>query len=210
MTLKSPKVAVVGRDGTDRMFLKRGWRLVELLGGETPDLIQFTGGEDVDPSLYKHAKHNSTRSNPRRDAAESQIYYSLLGKVAFAGICRGGQLLNVLNGGTLYQHVDNHYSDHIAFDHVSGREIVVTSTHHQMMIPGEGAQLLMTASKSNSRWLEQSLQLVDKENGEVDTEAVFYASSRSLCYQPHPEYLEIGSDCQEIYFDYIKNLLNIG
>ena len=61
MTKKPLKVLVVGRDLSENMFSRRGWKVVNILGGETPDLVQFTGGEDVDPALYKHSKHSSTR-----------------------------------------------------------------------------------------------------------------------------------------------------
>lgn len=210
MKKQQPKVLVVGRDLSESMFSRRGWKVVNLLGGETPDLVQFTGGEDVDPALYKHAKHSSTRSNPNRDAYESQIYHGFLGKAAFAGICRGGQFLNVMNGGTMFQHVDNHGGDHIAYDHVSDKEVLVTSTHHQMMIPGPNAVLLMTAKRSTVRWLEQEAQMVNREKGDVDVEALFYPETNSLCFQPHPEYLSIGEAGQEIYFDYLKNFLNLG
>jgi gamma-glutamyl-gamma-aminobutyrate hydrolase PuuD len=207
---KKFKVAIVGRDSSQHMFSKRGFEIVELLGGETPDLIQFTGGEDVDPSLYGHSRHPSTYSNPRRDAHESQIYHNYLGKVAFAGICRGGQLLNVLNGGTMFQHVDNHGGDHLATDLATGAEIVVTSTHHQMMIPAAHGVVLMTAARSKVRWIEQKSTIVQRDKGDVDVEAIVYPKTQSLCYQPHPEYLEPGEACQEIYFDYLKQHLNIG
>lgn len=210
MTSKQLKVAVVGRDSCEHMFLKRGWKLVDLLGGDTPDLVQFIGGEDVDPSLYGHSRHPSTRSNPKRDAFESHIYQSMRGKTHFAGICRGGQLLNVLNGGTMFQHVDGHGWDHVATDLLSGRDVQVTSTHHQMMLPGPAGEVVMTAAKSTIRWLEQSSSHPNREGGDVDVEAIFYPDTQSLCFQPHPEYLSVGEDGQEIYFEYLKNLLNLG
>ena len=37
---------------------------------EIADLVCFTGGEDVDPSLYKSEKHYSTYSNIHRDNYE--------------------------------------------------------------------------------------------------------------------------------------------
>jgi len=207
---KNLKVAVVGRDLCENMFSKRGWELVNLLGGEVPDLVQFTGGEDVDPSLYGHARHPSTRSNPKRDAYEAQIYHNLRGKTAFAGVCRGGQLLNVLNGGKMFQHVDGHGWDHIAKDLISGKELEVTSTHHQMMIPGDAGVVIMTAEKSTVRWLEQVPAHPDRKVGEVDVEAILYPNTQSLCFQPHPEYLSAGEEGQEIYFDYLKKFFNLG
>jgi len=79
-----------------------------------------------------------------------------------------------------------------------------------MMIPAPEGQVLMIAARSKVRWLEQESQIVDRAAGDVDVEAVFYPETRSLCYQPHPEYLSPGEDCQEVYFDYIKQHLNVG
>ena len=125
-----PKVYVVGPDYSIRnMFLRAGWTISTNID-ETVNLIQFTGGEDVDPSYYKETKHPRTYSNPRRDAVEAAIFHEWKGKVAMAGICRGGQFLNVMNGGRMWQDVNNHAigGTHEAFDRVSELPVQVTST----------------------------------------------------------------------------------
>lgn len=203
-----PKVLIVGNDALiAKMFLKRGWQLVDYLGGD-PDLVQFTGGEDVDPSYYKEGKHPSTYSNPRRDAQEASIYNDMLGKVPMAGICRGAQFLNVMNGGKLWQHVNYHATmhGHMASCHHTGQELVVTSTHHQMMIPTDFARVLLTA---NIAEVKQGYDTQEVGGIKPDVEAVFYDQSKSLCYQPHPEYVTINSPCQNLYFQYIKDLLGL-
>lgn len=202
-----PKVAVVGRDSSEEMFLKRGWELVSLLGGE-PDLIQFTGGEDVGPALYGQKRNPHTYTNPYRDAKEVEIYKTYLGKAAFAGICRGGQLLNVLNGGSLYQHVDNHQRGHIALDIESGGEVLVSSVHHQMMIPPPEGRVLLVARQSSVRYVEENA--IKRAENEDDVEAVFFEKTRSLCFQPHPEYHRFDHPCQDLYFHYLKHHLNLG
>lgn len=203
------KILVVGKDRLiEQMFLRRGFSLVSDLGGEEPDLVQFTGGEDVSPSLYGHIKHGSTFTNPKRDEYEVQVFKRYLGKVPFAGICRGGQLLNVLSGGTMYQHVDNHSGYHMATDEATQNTLLVASTHHQMMSPGSEAEILMTANESRVRWMEERKILRDPET--PDIEALYYKETNSLCFQPHPEYLDIGDGGQEIYFDYLKKYSNIG
>lgn len=202
------KVLIVGPDRLiAEMFLKRGWELVQHLGGE-PDLIQFTGGEDVDPSFYGEGKHPSTYSNPRRDAQESAIYQEYVGKVPMAGICRGAQFLNVMNGGKLWQNVTYHavMAGHEASCHHTGEVVHVTSTHHQMMIPSVHGKVLLTA---NVAGVKQSYS--DQEMGGVspDVEAVYYEDTKSVCYQPHPEYVAINSPCQDLYFTYLKDLLGL-
>lgn len=54
------------------------------------DLVLFTGGEDVDPSLYGHSKHPKTYSNLKRDLEEKKIFESIdPNKQVCLGICRG-------------------------------------------------------------------------------------------------------------------------
>lgn len=69
------------------------------------DGFLFTGGHDVDPSCYlEEILYKNVVSCSYRDEME----YTLMKMVIEAdkpmlGICRGHQLLNVVNGGTLYQ-----------------------------------------------------------------------------------------------------------
>jgi len=200
------KVYIVGVDyGTTTMFLRQGWVIAGAID-ETVDLIQFTGGEDVDPSYYGQIKHPATYSNPQRDAFEVNIYNEWAGKIPMAGICRGGQLLNVLNGGSMWQNVTNHSvrDTHSAFCHLTDREYEVTSVHHQMMIPSEKADLLLSCT------LAQTKQNAEKSfNGfeDPDVEAVVYKDTKCLCYQPHPEYVGIEHECQTLYFKYLDLIL---
>lgn len=201
-----PKVFILGSDwGISKMFLVNGWSIAADLN-EGVDLIQFTGGEDVDPSYYKEGKHPATRSNPVRDARESLIYREFVGKVPLAGICRGAQFLNVMNGGRMWQHVTNHAigGTHEAFDRVSEQPLQVTSTHHQMMIPADHAKVLMIAQICETK---QGWEV--EENGFLapDIEAVLYPDTHCLCYQPHPEYVNINHDCQITYFKYLNRFL---
>lgn len=201
-----PKVHVVGNDRQIvRMFMVQGWTPVDYTD-DTVDLIQFTGGEDVDPSYYGEKRHPSTRSNPVRDAWESVIYHENIGIIPMAGICRGAQFLNVMNGGKLWQNVTNHAiaGKHEAFCNVYERPLMVTSTHHQMMIPSAGGKVLMTAQVA----LVKSSATEDVDGTLTpDYEAIYYPHSSVLCYQPHPEYVNINDECQETYFQYLDKFL---
>ncbi|WP_416403483.1 gamma-glutamyl-gamma-aminobutyrate hydrolase family protein [Arthrobacter sp. LFS091] len=70
------------------------------------DGLIVVGGPDVDPSLYGRDPHPTTRPQPLRDHHDSQLLKGALerGLPLFA-ICRGAQLLNVVLGGTLVQHI---------------------------------------------------------------------------------------------------------
>lgn len=196
------RVNVVGGDfAVVGMFLKNGW--TTSLVPDDSNLIVFTGGADVDPALYGEERHPATYSSPKRDSEESHIYHQWVGKVPMAGICRGGQLLNVLNGGKMWQHINNHIGKHMAFDHVHEKPVEVTSTHHQMMIPSESGKVILTASESSVRYTADKLSSGPFE----DVEAVYYKDTKCLCFQPHPEYVNINHECQTLFFEYLEKIV---
>lgn len=126
------KVYIVGTATNYACFLKN-YRLVDSI--ENADIIIFTGGEDVDPSLYNCKKHYSTYSNLDRDLKEIEIFKKVQPNQLCIGICRGSQLLAVLNGGKLVQDCDNH-ALHDTHPITNGKyTFEITSTHHQMQYP---------------------------------------------------------------------------
>lgn len=161
------------------------------------DLILFTGGEDVDPGLYgqKIGKHTSINAN--RDEVETKIYNTFVGAVPFLGICRGNQLLTVLNGCKLIQHVSGHGRDHdIVLN--SGLRYKMTSSHHQMIYPfnlrKENYELIAYSEyfKSNT-YLNGDNEETELDKDFLEPEIVFYKNTNSLCIQGHPEW----SSCEE-------------
>lgn len=200
-----PKVYIVQSDYSyDKMFKGQGWTIVT--NPHDAELIQFTGGEDVDPALYYEEKHPLTNSNPERDSYESHIIHQFTGKVPLAGICRGGQLLNVLGGGRMWQHVNGHMGTHKAIYNNNQEDYYfVTSDHHQMMRPSSLGEILVTAKKSSYK--ETANEHI--ENDEPDVEAVYYPHMKALCFQPHPEYVDHDHDCQILYFDLLKNYIGL-
>lgn len=71
------------------------------------DGLVLTGGSDVDPAAYGAEPHPATdRPRTFRDTAELALARQALDSgLPLLGICRGLQVLNVLLGGTLHQHV---------------------------------------------------------------------------------------------------------
>jgi carbamoylphosphate synthase small subunit len=184
------------------MFLVEGWGIVH--NPADADLIQFTGSgsSDVGPALYGAAKHATTFIDPKRDAYETDVYYKHP-SIPKAGICRGGQFLNVMNGGSMWQDINGHHRWHKVLWE-DGNEYVMTSTHHQMMRPTEEAHIIATCSLSSYRETETERN-VDPEF--KDIEAVYYPGA--ICYQPHPEYVTAGHDCHDMYFNLLKQYLNL-
>lgn len=113
------------------------------------DGFLFTGGLDVDPVRYGETKeHDSVEIDEARDRFEFAAFPFFYGTgKPILGICRGLQVLNVLRGGTLFQHIEGHRQtekEHEArpktvrleegstLKELTGKnEIYVNSFHHQ-------------------------------------------------------------------------------
>jgi putative glutamine amidotransferase len=70
----------------------------------------LTGGTDIEPARYKGKSNYVNRPEshqPERDLFEEKIYrYAQLQNLPVLAICRGMQLVNVLQGGDLIQDLD--------------------------------------------------------------------------------------------------------
>lgn len=75
--------------------------------------IVFTGGEDVDPSLYgEEVLTDTLQLNAVRDNTELQaMAMAEERELPLLGVCRGMQLLNVYRGGTLIQDIPSALPD---------------------------------------------------------------------------------------------------
>jgi putative glutamine amidotransferase len=71
------------------------------------DGLVLAGGADVDPARYgEEPGPHTTAVRPERDAAEIAVLQAALDRdLPILAICRGMQLLNVVLGGTLLQHL---------------------------------------------------------------------------------------------------------
>jgi gamma-glutamyl-gamma-aminobutyrate hydrolase PuuD len=71
------------------------------------DGIIFSGGADVDPTVYGSERHTETDAPQRhRDEGELALLRAALERdMPTLAICRGVQLLNVARGGDLVQHL---------------------------------------------------------------------------------------------------------
>jgi len=102
-------------------------------------------------------------------------------------ITKLGQFLNVMSGGRMYQHVEGHTRSHFLTDARTGREVFVSSTHHQMFMPSPEALLVAFSTIGGSReWYDGEVFKRDISN--TDYEVLFYERTKCLCFQPHPEF----------------------
>ena len=74
-------------------------------------------GEDIHPSRYRAQEANFTyleKTHPLKDEIEIRLLrHALRRGLPVLGICRGSQLLNVVNGGTLYGDVQKEIQERI-------------------------------------------------------------------------------------------------
>jgi len=191
----------------------------EVYSLDEADIVLFSGGSDISSSLYGEPETKYTKSNPLRDADEVSIFVRTVNRtkpIAYVGICRGGQLLNVLSGGSLWQHCHDHGSGHTIRDLATDKLYNVTSTHHQMMrapLPTHKTRfsVLAVATKKDSpevvvNTIKFGAKEADLSHDGMDIEAMWYPDTRSLCFQPHPEHFQSG-DTQKLFLEYYHKLI---
>jgi putative glutamine amidotransferase len=100
------------------------------------DGIVFSGGIDIDPSRYGAERHPSTDpAQVHRDAGELRLLEAALERdLPTLAICRGFQLLNILRGGNLIQHLPEHVG------HEGHRETLGVFSEHPVEVR-EGTRL---------------------------------------------------------------------
>lgn len=217
------KVYVEQHEGSYiNMWQKFGWDAVA--DYKDADVIQFTGGADVSAKYYDEVNHPQAGCNPKRDERCFDLFKWGEGRTPMAGICRGGQFLNVANGGKMFQHCDGHaiHNTHKATILESGLEVDVTSTHHQIMRPNRDKGIVLMEANPKLGTFKEHMELVNSEvflNGkgwqvynrqeEDDVEAIFYPDTMSLCFQPHPEYCHPQSSCVSAYRHFLRNHLEL-
>ncbi|MFX3675133.1 MAG: gamma-glutamyl-gamma-aminobutyrate hydrolase family protein [Paenisporosarcina sp.] len=77
-------------------------KIVQLIDG-----LLLTGGGDIDPTLFGEEPQSGLGSiSPERDASEITLTQKMLNlNKPILGICRGSQVLNIANGGDMYQDI---------------------------------------------------------------------------------------------------------
>jgi gamma-glutamyl-gamma-aminobutyrate hydrolase PuuD len=201
------KVYVVGYGEAYGKWIKES-KLVNTM--EEADLVVFTGGEDVDPSMYNEKHGKFTSSNIRRDVKEMAEFEKANElKKPIIGICRGAQLSCVLSGGRLVQHQNNPEYIHGLVTHDKRADIRITSTHHQAQFPYE----LPNEEYKLLAWTEGLSKVhLDGEDKEIspepfaEAEIVYYPKTRALGIQGHPESMSRGAHPKT--FEFLDELVD--
>lgn len=163
------------------------------------DGILFAGGNDLQPLLYGEEPYPQvTDYSAERDHTEIFLMKKALAdKKPFIGICRGMQLLNVIQGGSCYQDIPTDLPD--ASDHNSSTKLkTLEDIAHRLRIkPGtKFASIIGTGSVGANTHHHQALKELGKnieancwsEDGIIEG-IELRGSHFALGVQSHPESL---------------------
>lgn len=205
------KVFVVGGALGYAIFLE-GMTLVDKV--EDANVVLFTGGEDVTPSLYNCKKYSATYCNPSRDLEEKEVFNMIRPDQIAVGVCRGSQFLCVMNGGLLVQDVTGHA---VGKTHgiTNGKVMYeITSTHHQMQYPynldKEDYDLLFTSEHHMSGYYRGDKIKLEPILEHGEPEIVLYHKKgfpKCLAVQGHPEMIP-NSPVAKMISNLVKELVD--
>lgn len=151
---------------------------------EEMDGLLITGGADVDPARYGEAPAGAHAPDAGRDQLDADaLAVAWKRNVPILGVCRGLQVLNVLRGGSLVQHLDGHESGSYPsapsmtheIDLIDGTRLAailggagtlrVNSFHHQAVTPDRLADGLRAAAgaEHGTMTLVEGLESIDPD-----------------------------------------------
>lgn len=182
----------------DRLWIYAGCYRALLLAGAVPvivppldtrslvsqcldrvDGIVFVGGLDIPPAAYHQESHPETEEcHPNRFASDKLLAELVLQTdIPVLGICMGQQLINVVYGGTLTQHIETDVrhsrikpteeifhpitveEDSLLHRILGVRELEVNSSHHQAVDkPAPGLRVLARAPDG----IIEAMQMTDR------------------------------------------------
>lgn len=156
---------------------------------EHADLIVFGGGEDINPSLYGEAPLKCTYYNDERDEEDIEIYNEArTRRIPMVGVCRGAQFLHVMQGGSLFQDINNHLGDHHMYLPQDQRVLpTISSVHHQVCRYQSTMEIIGECFRSTYQEGEGYRSESETSRGR-DIEAYLYRNEAIFGVQGHPEY----------------------
>ena len=159
--LQAEYIHAVRRAGGAVILLPPGeseWKsIVPLLDG-----LVLSAGGDINPERYAGEQHETIYNvNNSRDDSECYLAeYALSESLPTLGICRGAQILNIVTGGSLYEHLPDAYGEETIH-----RLPPKGPTPHTVILEGESrlADILQQPQFECVSWHHQALKNVSDE-----------------------------------------------
>lgn len=193
-TKLNKKFYIAGKQDYETSWLiKSGCSQVSTI--EECDFVLFNGGTDVNPKLYDQPRGKHTeKPDIERDKLEIEEFKKAQELKKFCvGICRGAQLLCVLSGGSLIQHVNNHNKSHAYYD-IKGKAFNVGSWHHQMMNPfnlsSDEFKVIAVSEITDCVHLDGHNRNIEYIRNFQEVETCIFYKTRSISIQTHPDWIE--------------------
>lgn len=179
------------------------------------DGIILSGGHDVDPKNYNEEPLLKIGEIfPERDAFDMTLYRCAVeSKKPVLGICRGFQIINVIEGGNLYQ--DLSYADFVTIKHNQG-DNPTQSTHSVKLEDGTVLKTILgEKTRVNSfhhqiiKEVADGFKIVAKSpDGVIESIQKITDDMFVMGIQWHPEMLSKNrSEMQEIFNVLIKKVI---
>ncbi|HEM5582525.1 gamma-glutamyl-gamma-aminobutyrate hydrolase family protein [Streptococcus suis] len=171
------------------------------------DKLILTGGQNVQPSYY-HEERTIDSDNylPKRDEFElALIRAAQENQKPIFGICRGLQLYNVAQGGSLHQSISEHWQD------IDGQEVSQTiqlTQNSPLYDIYESDPSVNSFHRQAIKDLAPDLEIIALSDNQQIIEAVHSAyPTKFLGVQWHPELLYGKRKIKKELFHYIVNKL---
>lgn len=161
-------------------------------------LLIIGGKSDVHPSLYGEPVEGAEELNLEKDEFELKLIQGALQKgVPIMGICRGMQMLNVYFGGSLHQHVENHYereryNEPIHKLHINHSRILPNGIHSVNSIHHQAVKIVGTGLVASALSEDGHIEMIEHLNHPV------------VGVQWHPECLPEDELSQTLFGWFIK------
>jgi gamma-glutamyl-gamma-aminobutyrate hydrolase PuuD len=154
--------------------------------------LLLAGGTDVNPALYKAARHPETEDpDEERDALELKLIGEAMDRnLPLLGICRGLQIFNVFRRGTLIQHLDTagrHVKEPLDPGQPAHQVIVEPNTLLASIIGRKTAEVNSRHHQAAGK-VGEGLRIAARDSEDGTIEALEDPSRRfALAVQWHPE-----------------------
>lgn len=177
------------------------------------DYLLLGGGTDIDPALYgeKPSPYTQTPHKQRDRANIKAIEQASIDGVPVIGICRGFQLLDVYNGGKLFQHSVGHQSE-VSIGVEEDEDGYISncaSCHHQVVDREYSTGHLLGWSSSPRLIVHTGKTPYDTKPLYHTPQILYWEKQKHFAVQFHPEWQNSQHEMNIWISDFLKNTFNL-